>query len=558
MNSPADASDPGTHAPRPANPRRGLSIAVGLLLAVILSGLAWRSLNFFSYHRLYTDSGVFTAVTHHLLAGKTLYREAWDHKPPMIYLIDALPLALGDGSVNAIRFFERFYAVAGVLALFFSLWLAFQNRWLAFMMALGFHLHFYDPEIFQGGNLTEEYGAVFVLIGIFLTLAARIGFNLSSPGDKSREDEISLPHRPSLRFFRIYERDLLLCFLSGFFFSLAAFTKEPFLLSAIPWFIFLALPGGQSWKIALRRSLVFLLGSWLPAALFFGYFVGNGIFWDWLDVVSYNIQYSLHSRPSILLLERVNTHIGVISKYIAGQTLTFNLAFLLGLAGACYPPFARKYHGLPWLCAAAFLLDCWATMISGYEIGHYYLQVVPSYILVAGVGGALLVDLAGRIRFPARGLLMVCLLVFLVLDFVPARDYIKRLSVPAGRAGIGALSQTLREKARAGDTLWCGLGDNAKYYLESGLLSPTRYLYIFEHHFLDSRLSTGQEKRDLLYRELTTHPPAFILLSEAQATRMRQMGLSNLVDWIASDYQKSWGAVEQGVFIYIRKDWPDS
>ena len=82
------------------------------------------------------------------------------------------------------------------------------------------------------------------------------------------------------------------------FFSLAAFTKEPFLLSAIPWFIFLALPGGQSWKIALRRSLVFLLGSW-PRRAVFGYFVGNGIFWDWLDVVSYNIQYSLHSRPGI-------------------------------------------------------------------------------------------------------------------------------------------------------------------------------------------------------------------------------------------------------------------
>ena len=202
-------------APRPANPRRGLSIAVGLLLAVILSGLAWRSLNFFSYHRLYTDSVCSPRSPTISWRGKTLYREAWDHKPPMIYLIDALPLALGDGSVNAIRFFERFYAVAGVLALFFSLWLAFQNRWLAFMMALGFHLHFYDPEIFQGGNLTEEYGAVFVLIGIFLTLAARIGFNLSSPGDKSREDEISLPHRPSLRFPDLRTR-FTSCFLSGF------------------------------------------------------------------------------------------------------------------------------------------------------------------------------------------------------------------------------------------------------------------------------------------------------------------------------------------------------
>ena len=72
---------------------------------------------------------------------------------------------------------------------------------------------------------------------------------------------------------------------------------------------------------------------------------------------------------------------------------------------------------------------------------------------------------------------MVCLLVFLVLDLFRAGLH-KTLERAGRRAGIGALSQTLREKARAGDTLWCGLGDNAKYYLESGLLSPPVSLYL--------------------------------------------------------------------------------
>ncbi len=525
-------------------------------MTVILSGLAWRSIHFFSYHRPFTDSGVFAAVSQHLRAGKLLYREAWDHKPPMIYVINALPLARGDGSINSIRSAERFYAVAGLLAMFFSLWLAFQNRWLAFVMAVGFHLHFYDPEIFQGGNLTEEYGAVFVVTGIFLALAARLGFCSPPLSEEDRLEVESFSKPLSLGILRFISRDGLLRFLSGFFFSLAAFTKEPFVLSALPWAVFLARPDGRPWKSSLPRVLVFILGAMVPAAWFFAYFVWNGILRDWLDVMSYNVQYSLHSRPGIPLLERVNNHFGVIAKYIMGQSLTFNLAFLIGLFGTAFGPFVRKYHFLPWVCAAAFFLDFSATMISGYEIGHYYLQVVPSYILVTGVGGALLLDLARRYRLPARGALAVFLLVFVGLDFVPIRSYFQRLSLPNGRAGIGALSQTLREKARPGDTLWCGLGDNSKYYLESGLLSPTRYLYLFEHHFLGSWLSTGQEKREILYRELTNNPPAFILLSERQADRLRQMGLNRLVDWIAINYQKSWEAVEQEVFIYIRKDNP--
>lgn len=531
-------------------------LAMGAVLAVILSGMAWRSLNFFSYHRFYTDSGVFAAVTQHLLAGKTLYREVWDHKPPMIYVIDSLPLALGDASVNAIRYSERFYAVAGILAIFFSLWLAFQNPWLAFVIATGFHLHFYDPEIFQGGNLTEEYGAVFVLIGIFLALAARLGSSVLCRFKEECPPTESIPLPVSPAGVRLISRERWCSFFSGFFFSLAVFTKEPFLLSVLPWMVFLALPDGQAWKSVLRRVLVFILGFAFPVVVFFAYFIWNGILWDWLDVLTYNVQYSLHSRPGIPLLERVNTHFGVIANYILRQSWTFLLLFLIGLAGCAYLPLVKKYQGLPWVCAAAFFLDFSATMISGYEIGHYYLQVVPSYILVTGVGSALVLDQARRFRFPARRLLAVFLLVLLGLDFVPLRNYFNRLSLPGGRAGIGALSQTLREKARPGDTLWCGLGDNAKYYVESGLFSPTRYLYIFEHHFLDTWLSTGREKREILYRELTSRPPAFILLSDKQADRMRRMGLKPLVDWIASDYQKSWEAVEQEVLIYIRKEYP--
>ncbi len=44
------------------------------------------------------DSGVFLYVASMLLRGKLPYRDVWDHKPPAIYYLDALGLALGGRS----------------------------------------------------------------------------------------------------------------------------------------------------------------------------------------------------------------------------------------------------------------------------------------------------------------------------------------------------------------------------------------------------------------------------------------------------------------------------
>lgn len=43
------------------------------------------------------DSGVFLYVARAILRGQTPYLDVWDHKPPLIYYIDALALSLGRG-----------------------------------------------------------------------------------------------------------------------------------------------------------------------------------------------------------------------------------------------------------------------------------------------------------------------------------------------------------------------------------------------------------------------------------------------------------------------------
>src|SRR5215211_9133793 len=45
------------------------------------------------------DSGVFLYVGWRFLNGDIPYRSVWDHKPPLIYFVDALGIALTPGSL---------------------------------------------------------------------------------------------------------------------------------------------------------------------------------------------------------------------------------------------------------------------------------------------------------------------------------------------------------------------------------------------------------------------------------------------------------------------------
>ena len=195
---------------------KGARAGAQLAILLVLSCLAWRSVNYVSGMGYGIDSGVFASSARHLLAGKVLYRDIFDHKPPLVHFIDAMALGFGDGTIDSIRFAERIFAVAGVLLFYFITLLAFGSRAISFVSTLAFHLHFYHPSVFEGGNLTEEYGSVFALAGMLFALLAR----------NARGGNFRFP---------------MLCSLSGMSFSLAALTKEPFLFTAIPWFFFLAL-----------------------------------------------------------------------------------------------------------------------------------------------------------------------------------------------------------------------------------------------------------------------------------------------------------------------------
>ncbi len=109
------------------------------------------------------DSSVFIYVGAGLLEGEIPYVDRWDHKGPLIYLLNAAGLLVG--GVPGIW-------VVAALFLVGSGWFAFKVTKEAFgataaLVSLALFL-MYFPKFAQGGNLTESYALPFQLSALLL------------------------------------------------------------------------------------------------------------------------------------------------------------------------------------------------------------------------------------------------------------------------------------------------------------------------------------------------------------------------------------------------------
>jgi hypothetical protein len=118
-----------------------------------------------AHSELGRDQGVFLYIGKAILSGLVPYRDIWDHKPPLIYFINAFGLWMAQGSRWGVWLIE-------VLALYLSALISLTMTRGAFgdkpaYLGTAFWM-FSLPLVLRGGNLPEEFGIFFQLSALLL------------------------------------------------------------------------------------------------------------------------------------------------------------------------------------------------------------------------------------------------------------------------------------------------------------------------------------------------------------------------------------------------------
>ena len=298
------------------------------------------------------DSGVFLYVGWRFLNGEIPYRDVWDHKPPLIYFVDALGLSLTPNSLwgvwllQVVFIFFTFFLVYKLLDQAFGTYAALVGSLLLTSGLL---------TILEKGNVTEEYALVFQAWCFWLFIAAW------------KKD---FPIRAS--------------FWIGVLGGLAFNFKQTTVGILVTYALILLIVRIFQRKFPLRDFLTLLAGWLVPSMLLVAYLASQNALTDfWEQAFLYNFVY-------------IGTHEGIrrlIPVFLKGFLYLQNgwvlyLSIFGWLAGIAYVWLKRRHFTEIEPLILITLLDLPIEIIfitiSGRSILHYYLTPLPVMAIMVG------------------------------------------------------------------------------------------------------------------------------------------------------------------------------
>jgi 4-amino-4-deoxy-L-arabinose transferase-like glycosyltransferase len=149
---------------------------IGLCLLALL--FAWWLRSPLHHLPLERDEGSYALIATRWLAGAVPYRDLFDHKPPLIYLVYALARLVPSDPVGAIRIVATLYLLASGLALLALGWRLY-GRWAA-LAALMLFLVYGSSQRFEGLAFNSE--AVMLLPATLSCLLLVLGVQMRHAG----------------------------------------------------------------------------------------------------------------------------------------------------------------------------------------------------------------------------------------------------------------------------------------------------------------------------------------------------------------------------------------
>lgn len=282
----------------------------------------------------YGDEGIYQVVGQALNEGRILYREIWDNKPPILYIIYAI--------VHADLFFVKLLSlISGFLSVIFFFFLAlkiFKNR-KAVIVATSLYAILFGAPVLEGNIANAEN---FMLLPI---VAAGYFVYLYRHGRKTKQ-----------------------VIIAGLLLSVAFMTKTVAIFDFAAFFTFLFFTVSLKGKNLIKDYSYFIISFASLFLIFCSYFFLRGVFPDFVSGVFWqNVSY-------------VSEQYGAANPYI----ILFVKTFLLLIFVAILVAMRKKMTNATLFIYLWIVFGIYNAFFSDRPYTHYLLVLLPAFSLLVG------------------------------------------------------------------------------------------------------------------------------------------------------------------------------
>lgn len=402
------------------------------------------------------DSGVFLYMGWRLISGDLPYKDVWDHKPPLIYFVNALGLSLTPDSLWGVWLLQ----FAFVFLTFFLIY-TLLDREFGILAALAGSLTLASGlvAVLEQGNVTEEYALLFQALCFWLFV-------------KAYKDDF--PFQAS--------------FWIGLWGGVAFYFKQTTIGVWIAYALLLFAIRIIQRKSPLSDFLSLFTGWLIPSLVLVIYLTSQNLLMDfWEQAFLYNFAY-------------IGKHEGIrrlIPVFFKGFLLlsrggVLYLAIAGWLAGLGYVSVNRKsnIHLLILLALVNLPIEVILITISGRSIIHYYVTLLPVMAILTGVLIYTVPRLLEKVTHPSlqrinRAAPAILLLAVLLLQLGQIGDYPGHVRASAVNEYASVIEYISKHTDEQDKVLILGAESVINFLTRRE--APTRYVYQYPLALLGRR-----------------------------------------------------------------------
>jgi hypothetical protein len=443
------------------------------------------------------DAGVFTYIGAEILNGRLPYRDVWDHKPPLIYYIDALGLFISQGAEWGIWLIQFiFLYLTGIVG--FALLRRDYGTTAALIGCLAFVLGF--RIIPEGGNSVQHYALLWQFMAIYLFVDARLY--------PSEWRDYALGVTGALAF--LLQQNLIGVWI------------------AIGIYMLIDTVGAKQKQrganlLSLSRMVV---GGTVPLLLVATYFLAQGAFDEMIDAIfAYNFAHVGSTETSLTLRDWfVVLTDGLYGIKIRDANFPpFILMPAAWIIVAVYCVVTKNWQRQPVVGLSLLLMPIEIVLadLSGYGYSHYHLAWLPVYVVVMAIVAYALIQLMSQLRTRYQSLeqvsqilsrlIQVGILIGIFYIITPDvgiflekwREYPDKVLTKVSTF----TAEYIRLNTHPDDyvLVW---GAQSEVYFWSERQPPTRFVYQYPLTKLGYDVESATSE---FYQDLLEHPPTLII-----------------------------------------------